>query len=130
MEAPAAMAKTNKAFCGAAQSTPTKGAVKPAAVIMATVAEPCNRRITTAAKKANNNKGIPWLAMASAIILPAAVVMSICLKVPPAPVNKIIIPAGAIERLAICCNAFDDTPWRRPNRNHATKLAKSNAPKG
>ena len=51
MEAPAAMAKTNKALCGAAQSTPTKGAVKPAAVIMATVAEPCNRRMTAAKRQ-------------------------------------------------------------------------------
>ena len=33
--------KTKRAFCGSVQSNVTKGADKPAAVIIATVAEPC-----------------------------------------------------------------------------------------
>ena len=110
MEAPAAIDRTNNALFGTKKLISNKGAVRPAAVIIATVAEPCRRRIIAAAKKANNSKGKPSLANAVAIIFPAAVLINICLNAPPAPVNNTIIPAGAIERLASSNNFLAEKP--------------------
>ena len=53
IEAPEAMAITNNALSNSLIPKVSNGAVSPAAVIMATVDEPCKIRTKTAAKKAN-----------------------------------------------------------------------------
>ena len=56
MDAPEAIAITKSALSISLISTDNNGAVNPAAVIIATVAEPCKTRTNTAAKKANSRR--------------------------------------------------------------------------
>src|SRR5690606_2910226 len=66
----------------------------PAAVIIATVAEPWVTLTSAARAHARNTTGIDDPAIDSASMTPIPLSTSICLRTPPAPVTNIIIPAG------------------------------------
>ena len=89
MEAPEAMERTNNALLWNSPIISNNGADRPAAVIIATVAEPCKRRIIAAAKKAKNSKGKPcWPTYLQSFSSRSG--YQHLFNMPPAPVNKII----------------------------------------
>lgn len=64
---PAAVAKTTQASCQSLKpAAATAGAINAAAVVNATVAEPCAIRNAKATKKQPSNTGMPKFAMLSA----------------------------------------------------------------
>ena len=70
------------------------GAIILAAVIMATVADPCVILNNADNNHASTIKGMVELANESARVFPIPLSTSICFKTPPAPVTRIMIPAG------------------------------------
>ncbi len=66
----------------------------PAAVIMATVADPCVILTSAASTQASTIIGIDESASDSASIFPIPLSTRICFRTPPAPVTRIMIPAG------------------------------------
>ena len=89
------MAMTSRARSISPIDVSTSDEVRPAPVIMATVAEPCSILTTLADMKAKSRTGMPIETMDSARNFPAPVSMRICLNTPPAPVSKMMMPAGA-----------------------------------
>ena len=81
MEAPEAIEITKRAFCMSDMSCEISGAQSPAAVIIATVAEPCNNLTSTAEINEKKKILIPLSAKKVASMSPASVFMSICSKI-------------------------------------------------
>src|SRR5690606_22433397 len=122
--APEAMAITMQARCMGPNSIWTnKGETSPAAVIMATVEEPCRIRTMAALAKAKNRIGITASDKEMAKSYPAPVSVSICLKTPPAPVSRMMVPAGARDLVEISSSCVLENPLLSPKKYQASKLA-------
>ena len=121
MVAPAAMDKTISASWASVKlNMGNMGAIIPAAVIIATVAEPCVILTIAAKKYASTIGGKLDSEIASANIVPMPLSTKICLKTPPAPVIKIIIPAGPSDLVLTSNNLSLPIPRFMP-RKYSTK---------
>ena len=125
------MAITKQANCAFPKFIFTKrGAISPAAVIIATVDDPCMILTIAALIKANASTGNPASLNEVASNSPAPVVVKTCLKTPPAPVNKIIVPAGSNDLLVILNNFSLLKPLLIPKKYQAKIFAMINAENG
>ncbi len=79
------------------------GDTNPAPVTIATVAEPCATRTNNEMRNATITIGKLDCAINSPITLPTPLSINVCLNTPPAPVIKMIIPAGSKALVAISC---------------------------
>ena len=129
--APEAIAMTIKAISGAERFAEAKtGAVMPAEVIMATVAEPCRIRTNAAITNPKISGFKRLFSKAEAIISPAPVSINTCLKAPPAPVSKIITPAASKDLVPIFCKNSLDIPLLTPMKYQANRFATISAVNG
>ena len=115
--APDEMAITTSARCGSLISRwRITGAMRPAAVIMATVAEPCVTRTAAASSHASRMGGMAEPAIETAIASPMPLAVIICLRTPPAPVIRMMMPAGPRARVlsSRICSFF--IPLRMPRK--------------
>ncbi|MNP54308.1 hypothetical protein D3C76_1488530 [compost metagenome] len=71
----------------------------PAAVVIATVAEPVATRMSAATSQANRiTLMLAWVAT-SAMALPTPLLINTCLKAPPPPIMRMMVAVGARHSL-------------------------------
>lgn len=125
-DAPAAIATTTNANCGWL-NPPVRDATNPAAVTIATVADPCATRTNTANTYANKSTGIPVPSndCFSASLTPLS--PRNFLNTPPAPVIRMMIPAGPNERVVTSISTARSTFRKYPKNTNAPNVAINNA---
>ena len=117
MVAPDAMDMTISASSGALGLIKLRtGAIIPAAVIMATVADPWVTLTMAARTQARRMGGIAESEMDWAIISPIPLSTRICFSTPPAPVIRMMIPAGPSALLLKSRSSCFDFPLLIPRK--------------
>ena len=131
VEAPAAIDITIRLnWTGSLTLSINNGETKLADVIMATVEDPCKTLIKTAHINAATKINSEELKIFWANNLPISSSIKTCFKTPPAPVIRIIAPAGANDFDMIFSNFFLSMPSLIPRKYQAIILAIINAEKG
>src|SRR5690554_1820415 len=129
--APDDIDNTTRALCGSLRPySVIIGAIRLAAVIMATVAEPCVTLTAADIIQASIMGGSGEYTIDSAIFCPIPLSISTCLSTPPAPVIRIITPAGPnalVLRSSTFCLSM---PLLRHRKYVAIRVAMISAEKG
>lgn len=126
---PVPIASTSRAAC-VVDISAASGATRPAAEMVATVAEPVARRMATAMSQASSSAGIDQLLEKSRIIRPTPTSISVCLKPPPAPTISRMPAIGASDFSTVEESRSLVNPAARPSVNIPTMTAASRAMSG
>ena len=126
---PAPMASTSRAGAFPPIVAAT-GAMTPAAVMVATVADPVARRMKTATSQASSSGEKLEPLIQSASMVPIPVSTSTCLKPPPAPTMSRIPAIGPSESPIEEPSAVPLIPDPRPSVNIPTRTVMSRASRG
>lgn len=125
---PAATAMVRAATCtGLAPEAATPGAISPAAVVSATVAEPWATRITAAMRKPATISGMPSPSSRSASALPIPLARRTEPNMPPAPVTRTTEHIGGSARSSSSWMRSLCSPRATPSTSTATSSVISRA---